>query len=435
MEKAPRFFNRNYVLFFQGQVVSRLGKQVAAMVANIWLAEATQSASLMGLMSTLAGVTSVALGLVGGTVADRASRRRIIVLCDALSGITGLLLAALFYLFPHENGLWAAGIISAAVIISVATSFSEPAMGAAIPDLVPRNTVARANSLGQFSMQSTMLLGMALGGHLFTMLGVFWTYLLNGFSYLYASISTSVITIPQHIPERQEGWKARLREFQQDTRAGFIYIWKVPGLRRLVLASALVSFFTAPLMLLFVFYVKDFLGASEQWYGYILAAFAVGSMLGYAAAGIFMVRGRVRTWSTLGCMLMVNAGFGLLAFVHEPMAALILVFVGGALSGFAMVNTVTILQLTTPSEARGRIFGVLGTISGSLAPVGAGLGTVFFDAIGQSIPITYLGCAGVMIAIVLWMASSSEVRDFLAFEPGSEEKSINLESTKQAEAT
>lgn len=434
METPKRLLNRNYCLFYQGQVVSRLGTQIESIVAILWLTETFREGKLLGLLGLMTGIPSVLFGIVGGTLADRYSRQRIIVICDALSGMAALTLSTMFFFIPQQKDLLAAGVLSVAAFVAVAESFASPAMGAAVPDLVPPGMIARANSMGQFSIQVTGAVGRAFGGILYSALGVFWVVLMNGFSYLYAALSESVIRIPQRIPESSPGWRKRVQDFKKDTRDGFAFMWTRPGLRNLVLGSSMVTFFTAPLMVLFSFYVKDFLKAPDSWFGFILAAYGIGSMAGFVLAGVLMLRGQARSWSTLGCMMLLNAGFGVLAFVREPFAALLLVFAGGMASGYAMVNVITVLQIVTPSEWRGRVFGVLSTVSGSLGPVGAGVGSLIYDATGQNIPGMYLGCAVLMSLIVLWLLLNREVRRYLASEPEPEAKQRFYGEIQQVEA-
>jgi MFS family permease len=143
-----RFFNINYLLIWQGQLVSRLGTQVSSVVMLLWIKQATDSASLMGLMAILTNIPVIVMGIVGGTVADRYSRRNIIAISDALSGVALLALAVLFTVYGDVPGVMAGIIIGATVFVAIADSFSSPAIIASVPDLVPRGEITRANSLG-----------------------------------------------------------------------------------------------------------------------------------------------------------------------------------------------------------------------------------------------------------------------------------------------
>jgi len=89
----------------------------------------------------------------------------------------------------------------------------------------------------------------------------------------------------------------------------------------------------------------------------------------------------------------------------------------GALGSFNGINIATILQMSTPSEIRGRAFGLLHTLSGSIAPVGLGLGGFMYDLVNRNITLIYGGCGVVMVLLSLLVSTSREFREFLAYEP------------------
>jgi DHA3 family macrolide efflux protein-like MFS transporter len=418
--KPTRFFNRNYVLIWQGQFVSRLGTQLSSVVMLLWIKQATDSASLMGLMAMLTNVPVILLGIIGGTFADRYSRRNIISFSDALSGLALLALAVLFTIYSDEPLVMAACIIGTTVFVAVADSFSSPAIVAAVPDLVPKGELARANSLGQLSAQIAFFLGQGLGGVFFRLLGAPVVAWVNGISFLWAAASESVAVIPQKLPQKTLGWKKRWAEFKADTLEGFRYILHVRGLKYLIAGSAGSSLLAAPVLILIPFFVTDVLKVPVDWVGFLSAGYGVGSLGGYLIAGSVKVSGARRSRVVVVLMLVEAVNYGLLGLMTHPVAALCVAFAEGALSGFVMVQIMTILQITTPSERRGRVFAVTGTISSSLAPLGMGLGGLVFDAIGQSIPVMYIGCSVLMVAMVTLLASRREFREYLGFEQSPE---------------
>ncbi|MGB5875690.1 MAG: MFS transporter [Bacteroidota bacterium] len=429
MRLPKKLMNINYVLLIQGQFISRVGASLTAMVLLLWVKDATGSASLMGLMSMVSTIPAVLFGVIGGTWADRHERRKIIAYCDILAGIALLGLAVLFTHYPDNTTLLAVGVVLTSLFVAVMDTFSTPAITAAVPDIVPRDSTARANSVSHLALSLALFLGQGFGGLAYRVFGALTAVAINGIASLYAGLTETVVRIPQRIPVEDGGWRPRFASFRKDMADGFRHVLHMPGLNRMVLASAFLAFFSAPLILLIPYYVEDFLGLTKDAVGYLAATYGVGSLIGSLAAGFINPSGRRRSKLLVTLMVLQALGFAALGLISVPGIAFSLVFLGGALAGFVGVYMVTILQLSTPSETRGRLFGVLATIAGSLGPAGMGLGGVVFDWIGQDVPAMYLGCGSIMTFLIILLSTSKEFRDFLAFE----DKKTSTSFTEQSQ--
>ena len=428
MESPKRLLNRNYLLLWQGQSVSRLGSQAFSIAALLWVKHATGSATLIGLMQMASSLPAVALGPIAGALADRYSRRRIIILSDAVRGLAVLSLAGLMFVAPDATKAALLWLLGVAIFLTTVTTFFAPAISAAIPDLVPKERINTANSLGQLSYQLSLFIGQGLGGTLYRLLGASTLFLINGLTYLFSAASESFITIPQAVVEGEgRGWRERFHEFKEDIVEGVRYVWNRTGLRELIFISAVLTFFTVPITTLLPFYVEDHLRAQPDWYGFLLAGYGAGTLLGYLFAGVVRLSGTARSRWMVAFILLESAGYGLLGLVSHPAAALGLASAGGFVSGFIIVNITTLLQITTPSEMRGRVFGVLGTLSGSLAPIAMGLSGVVADLVGQNIPLIYIACGIIMTLLSFSVLVSRHVRRFLAYEPEEERASVGKE--------
>jgi MFS family permease len=411
--RSMKLLNRDFFLLWQGQFISRLGTQVMIVALVFWIKRATGSATLMGVMQMIATLPAVLLGPVGGTFADRYSRRSIIILSDILRGVAMLSLSALIFLRPSAVDLALAWLFAVLIVTATITAFFEPAISAAIPDLVPQSRLARANSLGQLSFQLSVFIGQGIGGTLFRLLGAPALFLINGLSYLVSATSESFISIPQVVSDTSTSWKEEFACFKRETVKGFRHVWRTDGLREMVFVSVFLVFFTTPVIVLLPFYVEDFLGARADWYGFMLAAYGAGSLIGYLTAGTLRLSGRARGRWMIAFIILQAAGYGLLGLIRDPVTALAFALLGGATGGFVTVHITTILQITTPGEMRGRVFGVLATISNSLAPVAMGLAGVVADAVNQNIPLIYISCGAAMTLLTLLVSLSRRFRDYL----------------------
>ncbi|HEX3128756.1 MAG TPA: MFS transporter [Thermoanaerobaculia bacterium] len=413
-----RLWNRNFFLLWQGQTISQLGNLAFSFAMMLWLKDATGSASLMGLIMFASLLPGVLLGPFGGTFADRHSRIRIALVCDLLSGAAVLALAFFMY-NPRVTGLepgavrFAIGLLFAvSVVIGILRAFFTPALSAAIPDLVPRDRIPAANSLNQFSAQGSTLLGQAIGGLLYQVLGAPLLFLVDGVSFLYAGICAAFIRLP---PREVKAASAHpFRDFLQETADGFRYLWSQPGLRDFIGMASVVNFFGMPIAVLLPFYVELYLKADDKWYGFLTAVIGAGSVAGFILAGTLRLTGRARQKGILIAMFLAPIFFGVVGMVTNAFLAMALVFLGGASLGVINVYLMSMIQMATPDAVRGRVLGVVMTLSGGLMPIGMVLGGVVGDLTHKNIPLVYAVCGGAALLATFVGAARRDLRDFLA---------------------
>jgi DHA3 family macrolide efflux protein-like MFS transporter len=411
-----RLWNRNFVLLWQGQTISQFGNLAFSFAMMLWLKDATGSASLMGLMMFASLLPGVLLGPFGGTFADRHSRIRIALVCDLLSGVAVLGLA--FAMFaPRVASLqpgavrFAIGFLfGVSVFVGILRAFFTPALSAAIPDLVPRDKIPAANSLNQFSVQGSTLLGQAIGGLLYQTLGAPLLFLIDGVSFLYAGICAGFIRLPPR--EKKPASEHPFGDFLKETGEGFRYLWRRPGLRDFIGIASVVNFFGMPIAVLLPFYVESYLKADDKWYGFLMAFIGAGSVFGFILAGALSLTGRARQRGILAAMLLAPSFFGVLGSVTNAYLAMAMVFLGGASVGFINVYLMSMIQVSTPDEVRGRVMGVVLTLSGGLMPLGMVLGGVVGDLTGKNVPLVYALCGGAAFLVSL-LGLRRDLREFL----------------------
>lgn len=417
MASPTKLFNKNFVLLWQGQLVSQIGSMAYAVALMFWLKEATGSATLVGLVMMVSAIPGVLLGPFAGAYADRHSRRNIIVVTDLLRGIVICALAACVFWRPDDTSTITALLFIASAVNASLGAFFNPAVGAAIPDIVPTERLASANSLNQFSMQVAQFVGQGTGGVLFRVLGAPIMFLANGLSYIFSAISEMFITIPQEIPERQKGLAAIVRGFRDDLKEGFIYVWQTVGLRILFLAAAVINFFFVPVGVLMPFFVEDHLHSTPDWYGFIMAGMGAGAMVGFLMAGTLKLTGSRRSVTMIVALSGLSIMLGIIAPMSSPVPVVAALFVSGVCAGFFNIGVMTILQLTTPSRIRGRVFGLLGTMAMGLSPIAMGLAGVVADVLDQNIPLLFMCIGGMTLCLTILLSSRRSFREYLAFEP------------------
>lgn len=398
-ERGPRFFGRDFLLLWQGQLVSQLGNQAFLVATMSWTLEATGSPGLMGLLLMVSTLPAVVFGPVAGAVADRHSRRGLIVGADLVRGMGHLGLAAVLMAAPDGTRLVVALLLLLGFVSGMLGALLTPALAAAVPDLVPARRLAAANSLHQMSTQTAALLGQAAGGVAYTLAGAAGLVLFDGLTFLVSAAFAALARVPPPPARPDGGVQDRAAAYLRDVREGVSWLWRRPALRSLVLAFGGVNFLFTPVFVLLPVYVKDVLVRGPEWYGFLLAAAGGGAMAGAALAPLAPGgrRGILVSLSGIGAFTMVLA-----AGPSAPLALAALAAVG-LLSGIVNVRVMTTLQEETPAELRGRVLAVTVALAGAAVPAGLGLGGWLGGAMRHALPPVIAACgAGIVVVAALF---------------------------------
>jgi MFS family permease len=411
---AAPLWNRNFSLLWTGQTVSQLGNQAFTIAMMFWLMERTGSASLMGLLMMASMLPGVLLGPFGGTFADRHSRIRIAVWSDVLAGLGSGALAAALWTRPDATRFLIGLLFGVAIVVGVVKAFFQPALSAAIPDLVPKERLAAANSMNQASLHVSLIVGQAVGGVLYALVGPTALFGMDSLSYFFAAGSEALI--PRDRPQRKEdaGDVHPFRQFVHETVEGARWLWAQKGMRDFVLGVSLLNFLAMPITVLFPFYVNLYLHAGPQWYGFLLAAVSVGAVLGFVLAGTLRLAGAARGRGILTALVFYPICFSALAFIRTPWLAVLSLVAGGITMGFGNVYLITLLQNATPADLRGRVMGLLGTLGNGLMPLGMALGGVVGDLTHKNVPLILLVSSGIALLVVISLAIRRTSRGFLS---------------------
>ena len=416
MREPTKLFNRNFMTLWSAQLVSKLGTQAFQIALLFTVKELTGSASVMGAFALITGIPAILLGPVGGVFADRYSRKKIIILSDLLRGLFILSLALLMWQKPQATTLILGWLLIVSVGSAIITSFFGPAISAVIPDLVPKERVAGANSLGQLSNQISAILGMTLGGVVYGAVGGLILLFFDAFSFLFASGAEVFVQFPQHIPTQEEGLRDKFDAFKKDVVDGVHYVWHRTGLRNFVLLSMLLTFFGAPVVILLTFYVQDVMNVGPAWYGILLSFYGFGAMIGFILAGAFSLPTRQRARLMILGILLQAVFYGSLGLAPNVWVAAALMSAHGITSGYVQVHITSIMQVSTPSDIRGRVFGLLAAMSGALAPLALGVSGVVIDLLNKNIRLIFVGSGVIMFVLSLVMLSSRPTKDLLSFD-------------------
>ncbi len=415
-EGKEKLFNKDFFLLWNGQTISRIGSQIYYMAMLLWITEVTDSASLLGIMGMISSIPSILLSTIGGTFADRHSRKFIIVFSDIINAVIIFFLAYIFYESGDNISLIVSVLLGIAFVNGIVRSFFTPAISAAIPDLVPKTKLTTANSFLQSAAQVSTIIAWAVSGVLYVALGMPMLILINGITFVFGAFTKMLIKIPQKKMEVNSAGKLK-NKFTSDLKEGMKFIWKNTGLKKLVLTTLVLNFFTIPIVLLLPFYVKDILMLNKVWISYFIITSAVGSVLGFLVAGIVKLKPITRS-KVIVIMMIFNALLTILLGLNIYLwGAIVILILGGLLNGFIQVHIQTILQLSTDTVIRGRVYGAISTLTGSLTPIGMAVFGIIGDLTGKNIPLIYELSGVILLVLTFYVAVSSDIRKFLAYKP------------------
>lgn len=348
-----------YRVFWAGNFVSNLGTWMQT-VAQGWLVlQLTNSPFWLGLVGFAQQVPSLVFSLPGGVIADRASRRNLLLTTQTVMMLLALVLAVLV----HAHWVTVPQILVIAFLAGVTSALNAPAYQSAIRDLVPREDTLNAIALNSIQFNSSRVLGPSLAGFTIAALGVATCFYLNALSYL------PLLFVIAHVrfPTRETRTVNSLRE---ELAEGFRHVREHRTILVLVLLVAMVSMFGLPYLVMMPAIARDVLHVGASGLGYLVAAAGVGALLGglnLARLKSHQRRGPV----VLTAALIFFAAIFLFSLSRRPLVSgLLLVFVGGSMvSCVATVNS--IIQTLVPDAIRGRVISMHTMAFTGFTPLGS----------------------------------------------------------------
>jgi len=405
IDVKEKLWTWNFFLLWQGQLVSALGDVAYSIALGFWILQKTGSTALMGTLMACSTIPRLIISPFGGVYVDRANRRNIIVITDAIRGVFVTLIA--IAAFTGHAEIWM--VFATSIISGTCAALFNPAVGSAIPDLVKKSKLMKANSAFSMIYAGSSIVGNSIGGVLYSLLGAPIMFLFNGISYLFSAITEIFIKIPK--VERP----AVEQNFMVDMKEGYTFVWKFRGLRDLIIVAAFLNLFSSMAMVLFLplFHQTEALGPVK--YGIAMASLTAGMMAGMLFTSFVEIPTSKRMPVLLGCSFISSILFAVLPFNNNMLIVMILLFLGGLTNSVlnAIINVST--QLSVPQNMRGKVSGLMQTVCMGLAPIGYAVGGV----LAEYFPIRYVisGCFAISIFLFVPFIFMKHFRRFINFDP------------------
>ncbi len=377
----------NYRLWFTGQVISIVGTWMQATAQGFLVYELTQSAAFLGLVGFASGIPSWLFTLFGGVIADRVSRRKLLIIAQSAMMVLAFLLG--FLVFTDLVQPW--HVVVLAFLLGVANAFDAPARQAFVVELVGRADMTNAIALNSSVFNIGTVIGPAIAGLVYSWLGPAWCFTINGISYL-AVIGALLIMRLAAVPRQPRVRKSVIPELM----VGIRFAFGNNNIRILMFIVASVSVFGMGLMTLIPAWASAVLGGDVRTNGWLLSARGVGSLIAalmIAYLGSRNVRGKI--WA-IGSLVLPISLIIFAIFKVLPVSLLMMVFLGWAFMA-VVNNTNAMIQSWVPDELRGRVMSVhVWVFMGSL-PIGSLLAGALAERLGE--PTAVLINGGILLTI------------------------------------
>jgi DHA3 family tetracycline resistance protein-like MFS transporter len=383
--------HRQFRLLWTGMCVSLLGDG-AFLVAMAWQVYSLSNApTALALVGIAMSVPTILLLLVGGVASDRFDRRRVMLAADAARGVAVGALAVLS--ITGAIALWHVIVIVA--FYGAAQAFFDPAFDAVVPDVLPADELAQANSLDQVVRPLALrLLGPALGGVLIDTVGTGGAFALDALSF---AVSAGALLCMGALPRRAA--RAVKGTMSSDLRQGFAYVRRHNWLWG-TFAIAAISYllFLGPTEVLLPFLVKEHLGGSGTDLGLVLGAGGVGSIACALAMGQNGIPRREILFMYVAWTLatVAIAGYGLATAIWQLM---LVSLTFNALETAGTIIWATAKQKHVPAALLGRVSSLDWLISIGLLPLSFALTGPVTEAIGVRTTLVGAGVLGAAVTL------------------------------------
>lgn len=381
--------HRNYKLFFGGQLISLIGTWMQA-VAQSWLVyRLTGSTVLLGSVAFASQIPVFLLAPLGGSVADRHDRHRILIATQTAAMLLAFVLAGLT--LAGRVQVW--HIFVLASFLGMVNAVDIPTRQAFVVDIVGREDLINAIALNSSMINGARIVGPAVAGVLVASVGEGWCFLVNAISYTAVITGLLLMSMATRVRVPLPG------SAMASILEGFRYVKRTGPIRTLLLLLGLVSLMGMPYAVLMPVFADQILHGGPRGLGLLMGASGVGALIG---ALVLAARRGIHGLSSLIALGAAGFGTSLILFSMSRsfwLSAVLLVPAGFSMMiGMAASNT--LIQSLIPDALRGRVMAVYSMMFMGMAPFGSLLAGALAHRIGAPATVTVGGVVCIAGAVL-----------------------------------
>jgi DHA3 family macrolide efflux protein-like MFS transporter len=386
---------RPFFTIWTGQAVSLLGSALVQFALVWWLTKTTGSATVLATATMMAMLPQVLISPIAGALIDRWNRRAVMIAADALIALAVVVLAALYVLDVIQ--IWHVYVLM--FLRAVGGVFHWPAMQASTSLMVPEKHLSRVAGLNQALQGLAAIIAPPLGALLLDTLPMQSVLGIDVVTAVLAIAPLCFVHVPQ--PERGAATEASPRNSViADLREGLRFLWGWPGMLMVIGIAMAVNLLLHPAMSLQPLLVTNHFGGAALELAWLQSAFGIG----FVAGGITLSAwGGFKRRALTGVLALALSGIGFGLVGLAPANALLLAVGAMFFAGFMTVivngSIFAMLQAVVPQEVQGRVFTVVLSGSGAMAPLGLSIAGPVADALGVRLWFVIAGIAMVAMGI------------------------------------
>jgi MFS family permease len=382
--------------YYAGQALSYLGDGLRTLAIPLLVFHLTGSAVSLGVTFALELVPFALFSLLGGSLADRLDRRRLMLIADAVR-----FAIMLFFALALWRGVLTLPLLyTGVVLLAICAAIFLGAQASSIPYLLGKDRAKSAVAALSATEQGVNLIAPPLGGAIFGLVGALPALAVNAGTYLCSQLS--IASVPTFGPDDPGGFPP-LADIGRDIRAGFSFVMRDGVMRTLTLNATLLNMVGIFGFVAMIPYLKREFGATDQIVGIAFGCFALGSLCGALVAG--------RTHWPFGRALIIAYVGDALAWMPTIWApsiwiAVASVTVCAAFGAYEITTIVAWRMRVIPDDMVGRVFGVIRLLVLIGMFPGSVLGGVLTDRLGPRMVMGISGAAFLLLAITLAFSRS-----------------------------
>lgn len=367
-----------------GALVSNIGTWMESIAVGVLVVEQTGQAGWAGLAAAAAFVPNAVLSPVGGALADRFDRRRLLLVTVSGQVLTASALTALAIAATTPPGL----VVGIVFVAGCMQALGFPAYVAMFPDLVDEEDLVGAVALSSAQWNLGRVIGPLAAGVAIAAGGYAWAFGINAASFLAVIVAIAPIALPAPPPLTETSILASIRE-------GLGFVRRDPGLRVVVGYMTLNTLLAAPFIALVPAMAIKVFDSGSSGTSALVTAQGVGAVAMAVSLGVLANRFGSRR-VLLGVLWLLPPALVVYGASPTLPIAVVTIFVVGYLYLGALSSFTSIGQLRAPSAVRGRVMSTLFVILGAVYPLGSILQGAIADRIG--LRATTIGAAAIMAA-------------------------------------